>query len=747
MKSLVKLFLVTCIALGFVACQDDDKDTDNGGIRVTGTTVSMEPIPGGLYDNIEEVVLDPTTNRMTKTITIKASEPVAQDVDVWLQVLSFGDGSEIVEGADFTTLPKDYYEVKQNAVTIKAGTTEATWTIDFKKLSDELWDQTETIYALPVYILDVSQLSSIDYTSAIRYFTFDLTPRDVVHLAPDLTERYTQIITKPSAAGETITLNVMTTELSQRNVEVNVAAVTSMKIPELTAKVKELYGDENWPRSYALLPSDCYEITPSTVNIAEGTDSAPVDVLIKELPQNLLDSIDYYVLPVQISGASYGAVVDYENEADTYYVIIDIPKNDFVWVGSNSSEAAERVFIVDSYTSEGGNYKFTVPVSVGTVETPNQSSTVTIESLTADLAGTFYSPLDNAYFTLNSAASTSPTTVDFTMNDHTSQTVNVEVTIPDTFFDADIAVHAIPLKITGTSSATVVANEAASLYTILLMPPTKNKAYINVTKGQWVTMDIDATIASFQPNKTITLEGFISVSDNATTVANQMFNIVHKGASGSQPYGTQNGIAILVSNAVKNAAAGGLYINMFGSNKWVIANANSEGKVVNPIEKNKWYHIAVVVEDDSETGVKVYVNGVLICETFVYGRNNGKLTSGKNYDDFDFAGELKKPTGPNPEDFIMIKPQVIGGNTAESQAAKPKKLAEMRVWKTARTQAQIRSTMYDVPAAELGDLVYYVKFDGGTPANAAGNGMGAPIVTGTPTYGTEAIGLGSPSTF
>lgn len=746
MKSLVKLFLVTCIALGFVACQDDDKDVDPT-IRVTGTTVSID---GLALENIEEVVLD-ENGVMAKTLTIKASEAVKQDVDVLLEVQAFDPDTVSIDGKPAIKLPSEYYTIKQNAVVIGKGASEAVWTIEFKELAGEIWDRTDSIYIVPIRISSVSQLSKIKSDASTCMYTFDLKARDVVVMQPDVTPRYTQIIDNPSAAGDPYTLSVATKEISQRDVEVTLG-VKTMTNAELTEKVKELYGDEAWDRTYAMLSTDCYEIS-SPANIAKDGQSTDFTVTLKELPTTEMNKADYFVLPVSVSSVSYGAKIDTENEADVYYFVMDIPKKDIVYMGSPEEDAVNHTYIVDTYTSEGGFYNITVPVTVKTTETPNQASTVTIEYVPSEMTNTFNEVLDPAYFTLNGVASTT-TTVDFTAGDNTAQEVEVKISIPDTFFDAAMGIYAIPLKVTGTTSENVLAGENNSYYNIILTPPAATgKAYAQTTKGQYLSMDIDAsTTPQFQVNKQMTLEGFISVSDNKVGTHNFMFNMAHSGSPRQWTAANTAGVAVVIApanvNSYKGGATGSLHISMFGNNNWVIVNADAEGKIINPIEANKWYHIAVVVEDDSDTGVKIYVNGKLVGETFVYSKAKGNTTASNSYDNFEYMGPAKRQTGPNIEtDFEWVYPQVVGGNTSSNLATTPKRFHEIRVWKTARTQTQIRSTMYDVPAGQKTDLVYYMKFDGGTATNAAGNGMPEPKLTGTPTFGTEAIGLGSPSTF
>ena len=111
-------------------------------------------------------------------------------------------------------------------------------------------------------------------------------------------------------------------------------------------------------------------------------------------------------------------------------------------------------------------------------------------------------------------------------------------------------------------------------------------------------------------------------------------------------------------------------------------------------EANRWYHVAVVYEYATRN-VSYYVNGALVATGSGFATQSVNLTNncfvGKSYDNSrSFCGDI----------------------------------AEMRVWKTARSRADIAASMYEFRGSSA-DLVAYWKFNegaGNVVKDQSGNG-------------------------
>lgn len=131
-----------------------------------------------------------------------------------------------------------------------------------------------------------------------------------------------------------------------------------------------------------------------------------------------------------------------------------------------------------------------------------------------------------------------------------------------------------------------------------------------------------------------------------------------------------------------------------GQNQLQLATNHGNNTPEVRFDTNRWYHVAVVY-DYTSRNVSYYVNGSLVATGSGFATQSVNLTSncfiGKSYDNSrSFCGDI----------------------------------AEVRVWKTGRSQAEIAASMYELRGAQT-DLVAYWKFDegaGNTVKDHSGNG-------------------------
>lgn len=121
-----------------------------------------------------------------------------------------------------------------------------------------------------------------------------------------------------------------------------------------------------------------------------------------------------------------------------------------------------------------------------------------------------------------------------------------------------------------------------------------------------------------------------------------------------------------------------------------------------------WYHVAGTYDGSF---IRYYVNGCLIVQQAASGNliNNNLITA---------IGNIS--SAPNAEQFYG-------------------EIDELRIWSTARTQAEIQANMFDLPAptTQPGLRAYY-KFDGNV-TNLQGNAAFNGTWVGTPAYGTQPL--------
>lgn len=685
MKSLVKLFLVTCIALGFVACSDDNSDPDPGPIRVQGTTVSLLPNSAGLHEEtINEIFPDEGLTTMERKIIIKAAATVAQDVEVLLLAAPADFVEDVFPGYEW--LAPEFYTIDQNVAVIAAGTDQAEWTIRFKQVPGEMWDE-GIPYALPIGIASVSQLSDIDRQNQFYTFFFDYEERDGVVIEPG-EDRY-ELITTNAAQGQShqFTLNIGTLEPSRRDLDFILEIPNMNDNAVLTDSVNLVLGRDpaTSPRTYTMLPSNLYTIGLDGT-IAINTTGTEVSVDISHLTPEYISNPNYFVLPVQLVYVSTGGKIMPEAGKDMFYYILDIPKNDQVYLGTSTpaSDTEPRTIYIREYTAGTGSITATIPVNVGTLEAANQASTVTVGVVDTPTLPFSYDLLPASYYTLNGSTPTAD--VNIAAGQTTPSVVNVEVTLPDDFFTSGTnGIYYLPLKVT-SDNPSVQVPQGLDTYSVVLFPPAgAARKSLLIQQAAFPIVPLEGVLSTVSATNQMTVEVMFSMSE--LHASNYILNIPNL----NNPYKNPNANF----NSAKNAgnAQGGISVVAANSNLNVaiLGNAFYTHELAGTgLQPNVWYHLALAVDGLGANGATVYLNGKQIAQTTVTGGTAG------SFDDFEFD-----PT------FSMV-----GGSSFENQPSVDRTFAEFRVWTTRRTEAEIRANMTGIIGDEAG-LFYYMPMNDG----------------------------------
>ncbi len=131
---------------------------------------------------------------------------------------------------------------------------------------------------------------------------------------------------------------------------------------------------------------------------------------------------------------------------------------------------------------------------------------------------------------------------------------------------------------------------------------------------------------------------------------------------------------------------------------FTIRHEGGEGEVIDAsrVQERQWHHLAAVA---GPAGLKLFLDGVLVCEGASPGRFSKVAGSGRN-----LLGACAYRENPGaPEDFNGF-------------------MAEVRVWKVARTAEQIRETMFMKLRGNEPDLFSLWNFDDGTARDASSGG-------------------------
>jgi len=125
--------------------------------------------------------------------------------------------------------------------------------------------------------------------------------------------------------------------------------------------------------------------------------------------------------------------------------------------------------------------------------------------------------------------------------------------------------------------------------------------------------------------------------------------------------------------------------------------------VPNLIRTNGWYHLAAT---SGREGMRIYLNGRLIATNSYTGSFAAIRTNTP-------AGSTNQAS---PSRFRL------GRSVVDSEPYVDGQMAEVRVWKTARTEAQIRETMFEPLSGKQADLVGYWNFADETAKDGSSGG-------------------------
>ncbi|MEM7385858.1 MAG: two-component regulator propeller domain-containing protein, partial [Verrucomicrobiota bacterium] len=114
-------------------------------------------------------------------------------------------------------------------------------------------------------------------------------------------------------------------------------------------------------------------------------------------------------------------------------------------------------------------------------------------------------------------------------------------------------------------------------------------------------------------------------------------------------------------------------------------------KIPGFLRSNRWIHLSAV---SGTTGMKLYVDGILVQRR-------------------DYGGSFAEVAMPGPN--------YLGRSPWEQNAYFDGQIDELRLWKTARTQSEIRGSMHDRLTGKESGLVGLWNFDNGTVTDATGN--------------------------
>lgn len=194
---------------------------------------------------------------------------------------------------------------------------------------------------------------------------------------------------------------------------------------------------------------------------------------------------------------------------------------------------------------------------------------------------------------------------------------------------------------------------------------------------------------------------YVSIADSPALRLSDNFTIeawVYLRDSGNETIIDKGPVYSYLFQIYPNGQSGlGLYAGYGGSYQWVYSSAVT-------LPQNQWNHVAVTFTNGAN-GLKFYANGNLVSQHTPAGAlisSNGDVNLGR-----------QEPGGCNCN--------LLQG-----------RLDEVRIWSTARSQAELQSTMAIAPASDTSGLVAYWDFNdgaGSTVANrTSGSGMNGTIV-------------------